>query len=252
MIEKKKIGLGIVTYQRFDRFKKCYDSVIKNMGDLDEIIVVDDCSTIDREKYDAFFDSQPPLQKTKFIVLDENGGVAKAKNTVLEYLFDKTNCDVVFTLEDDQIIKHEDCWKEYVVASDDSGIEYLNFAHHGPANVPGSIETFPNTNIALYGHCVGALSLHTRNLYETIGLYDDAFVNAWEHVEYYYRASLKQLCPRFWYFADIINSKDFITEQEGSIDDSSIRVRKDWMHNIEKGGSLFEQKHNIKIMEIPK
>jgi len=243
-----KIGVGIVTYERYDMFKKCINSILKFRDKIDYLCVVDDCSQEQRDLYDSYF-KELAMCGVKVFISDENRGVGHSKNKVLEYCFFK-GCDYVFTIEDDMIILDGDVFKKYIECSKNNNIHYLNYAHHGPANNGGPL--FTDGDLEVYPHCVGSFSLHSKKLYKEVGYYDENYFNAWEHVDYYYMASLKNLTTRFWYFADLAKSYNYIIEQPGSIDESSIRPRSDWKTNFEKGERFFLQKHKIALADIPR
>jgi GT2 family glycosyltransferase len=237
-----KIGLVIITYQRFDRFKECFENVLKNRRDVEEIVIVDDCSIIDKEQYDEYFNN---IMFNDIIILRNisNGGVAVAKNRGIKYLYDK-GYDYIFTLEDDINILTPDVFREYIRLSETVGIDYINFALHGPLN-KGRVQKrrLCGMDVAIYPHIVGAFTLHTKKLIDKIGFYDEKFYNAWEHVEYCYVAAKEELTTPFGMFIDIVDSDKYLQEQRFAIDDSSIRPRPDWMENIGKGIDHFRRKH---------
>ena len=109
-----KVGIGIVTYQRFDRFKECFEHLLSNSKYIDEIIVIDDCSEKDRERYDNYFALPHPSQ-VKFFVNEKNLGVGISKNRILKYFYDK-DYDYIFTLEDDINIINSDFVTKYIEA----------------------------------------------------------------------------------------------------------------------------------------
>ena len=245
------IGIALVTHNRFDRFKQCFESIVKNCRDLEHIIVIDDCSTKDADKYKAYL-SGIPFKHIQCIRTPTNVGVGVAKNIGMKKLID-LGCEYIFTIEDDIIIKNPDVFKAYITASVNTGFEYFNFAHHGPANVgQGYTREFNKFSVALFPNCVGAFTLYTRGLIEQIGYHDEEFFNAWEHIDYAYRASLRGLTTPFYHFIDIEDSFDYLEEQPGSLEDSSIRPKSDWLSNVKKGYEYFTRKHGVAIFDIPK
>lgn len=242
-----KIGLGITTYQRFKNFKECFENVMRNIRDVEEVVIVDDGSVVDKELYDAYFEQ---LRFNNIIVKrhTKNLGVAKSKNAILKYFYDK-NYDYIFTLEDDINIVSPDVFKAYIDASNSTGIQHFNFAHHGPANVGITPTLKFDGLVECYPHIVGAFSFYTHTLLSKIGFMDEVFYNAWEHVDFTYRASITELTTPFWTFADIKDSKLLLQEQPNSIRDSSIRPRKDWSHNVNSGLDYWKLKHGFKLLE---
>lgn len=244
-----KIGVGITTYQRFDRFKECFEHLLKCNRDIEEIIVIDDCSVKDRDKYDAYFELPHP--NVKFFVNEKNYGVGVSKNKILKYFYER-DYDYIFTLEDDINVVSPDFAKKYIEAVDKTGFHYWNFAVHGTMNTYYGIRKKDNYSYKVYPNIVGALSLHTRHLIETVGYYDEDYFNAMEHVDYYYKASILGLCSSFWSFNDIIDNECFVVEQVNSINDSAIRPRADWADNVEKGYKLFKKKNGVSLFDIPR
>lgn len=247
----KRIGVVLTTYQRFSRFKECFEHLIANSRDVEEIVIVDDCSKLDRDKYDKYFETILPSNIHVF-VNTENFGVGISKNRGIKYFYDK-GYDYIFTLEDDINVVNPNVFIKYIEMSEQTGFQYINFALHGPLN-KGHKQVF-NINgleVAIYPHIVGAFSLHTKKLIDEIGFYDEKFVNAWEHVDYCYQAAKKELTTPFWMFVDLINSDSYLFEQNFSIDDSSIRTRPDWADNIGKGAVYFHKKNGVSISDIPR
>lgn len=245
-----KIGVGITTYQRFDRFKECFEALLKNSRDVEEILVVDDCSIVDRERYDEYFKTIL-LNNVKVIINESNLGVGASKNKIMKYFYDK-DYDYFFTLEDDINIISPDAFLKYIECSLKTGYEYINFALHGDHNPSCTYDKKDGYVYKLYPNIVGAFTLYTPRLIEEIGYHDEKFFNAMEHVEYTYRASLKGLTTPFWKFLDILENSSMLKEQFLAIDDSSIRPRSDWKSNIANGLKYFKEKHGVDIFDIPR
>lgn len=246
-----RIGLVIVTYQRFDRFKECFENVMKYKRDLDEIVIVEDGSKVDKEKYDNYF-SQLLFNDVIVMRNKKNKGVAVTKNIGLKYFYDK-GYDYIFTIEDDINILSADVFKKYIEVSEKTGYQYINFALHGPANInKGSKFHVAGIDVMIYPHIVGAFSLHTKKLIDELGFYDEKFYNAWEHVDYAYQAAEKDLTSPFWMFVDIMDADKYLAEQKFSIEDSSIRTRVDWAANVARGAQYFQDKNRVGINEIAK
>jgi glycosyltransferase involved in cell wall biosynthesis len=173
----QKIGLGIVTYNRPDYFKKIFASV--PLYAVDEIVVVNDGT--------PYEEIPVPL-----IQHETNKGVGISKNDAMKHLLAK-GCDYIFLMEDDIIIKDPTVFQKYIEASKETGIQHFNYSQHGlmnkhaNTNIPSpktKIEYNNGIKIELYPHCVGAFSFYTRKCLETVGLLDETFYNATEHVEH--------------------------------------------------------------------
>jgi hypothetical protein len=186
-----------------------------------------------------------------------NLGVAKSKNIAMRHLLDE-GCDHIFIIEDDMLILDDSIFHTYIKASKISGIQHMMFGYHGPANKNGVSKGIPtprlivnyadDVSIALNMHCVGAFCYYTKQALEMCGLIDENFKNAFDHVSHSYTLSLNKYSTPYWWWADIANSYEYITEQACSEESSTIKTSKkmeEWSSNIKKSIQLFEKKHNI-------
>jgi GT2 family glycosyltransferase len=240
-----KIGLGIVTYNRPAYFKKIFATV--PLQAVDEIVVVNDGIPYQQEI------------SVKLIQHDANQGVGISKNDALRYLLDQ-GCDHLFLMEDDILIKDMNVFQKYIAASKQTGIQHFNYSQHGLMNKRGDgttpnprfvVEYNKDTSIALYPHCVGAFSYYSRKCIDAVGLIDEDFYNACEHVEHTYRIIKHNMHPPFWSFADIANSCDYLNDIPWSIETSTISSRPDHQSIVRKSDALFIQKHGLAPVQIP-
>jgi glycosyltransferase involved in cell wall biosynthesis len=226
-----KIGVGVVTYGRPDYFRKCIHAVEKQLPKVvDHILVYNDGSEDDR--YLEIYDEMSPSIELYHPLV--NRGVAIAKNWLLEEMMSH-GCDFMFLLEDDIIIKSPKAVTEYVRLSQESGIEHLMFAHHGPANAGKDKLLHSHNGIDLWRNGVGAWALYTKNVIKQAGLFDQNFKNAWEHIEHTHRIAKAGLTAPWGCFADISDSKNYLAEIPGSIEGSVIRPRGEWLDNVING-----------------
>jgi len=87
-------------------------------------------------------------------------------------------------------------------------------------------------------------SFFTREVLERVGLIDEQFYNAWEHVDHTYRIIKAGFHPPFWWFADLANSHKLLTEAPGAIDNSSIANKSEqWAKNVYGGREIYLKKH---------
>ena len=214
------IFVGIVTANRPDFFKKCYDSV-KKSNNVDFIGVVNDGENDVSVEKDDFY------SKNK-----ENLGVGKSKNILFKKALE-LNADHIFLIEDDIIIKNPDAFNAYVDASKKTGIQHFCFGYHGPANKngisggkpsPRYIVDYGDIKIAINMHSVGAFCYYSKEVLEKVGLIDEKFVNAFEHVEHSYRIAKGGYTTPYWNWADLANSIDYLDEIECSEKSSTIRT----------------------------
>jgi len=237
------VGVGIITCNRPDFFKKCRESIDHKWYNY--IVVVND--------------GEGPLKDARAPVLKTNGGegVGKAKNKAIKHLLEK-GCDYIILVEDDMLFK-DNLFEQYIKAYKKTGIHHFMFAYHGPANkagisggvpVPRKVIDYGDIKISLNQHCVGAICFYTKECLEDIGLHDENYTNAFEHVDHSYQLAKSKYCTPYWWWPDISNSLDYVEEQACSEDSSAIRPRKDWKSNINDAWFKFTDKHGVGPTEV--
>jgi len=237
-----KIGLGIITCNREDFFKKCYKSVPNKM--IDVLVAVNDGDKLNG-KY----------PKAHLIEHDSNMSVGISKNDAFKYLLEQ-DCEHIFLIEDDIIIKNPAVFRQYINAANETGLYHLMYGYHGNANKvdyesggtpnPRVIIEYKNgIKIALNANCVGAFCYYHKDVLDNIGLMDETYVNAWEHIDNSYSAVKKGLLPGYWYWPDIANSYDFLDEQAccQEVEKGAIRKDPEWEKNMLAGAKHFYSKY---------
>jgi GT2 family glycosyltransferase len=229
------------------------DSLKPCAEQINELVIVNDGKPVDVE-----------LFKGEWILNEKNLGVGKSKNKAMKHLLDK-GCDYIFIIEDDMVVLNEEVFQKYIEAYKMSGIQHFNYGPGSPFNRkqdiqfdlhnrhelkqdtepnPKMILDYKNCKIALYEHTVAMFSFFTKEVLEKVGLIDDEFYNAWEHVDHTYRIIKAGYHPPFWWFADIVNSQNYIREAEGAIDNSSIASKsEEWSKNVYGGREIYKRKH---------
>ena len=241
-----RIGLGIITCNREDFYKECYDSVPLDI--VDELVTVNDGSELTGD-----------YPHSKIITHKKNKGVGISKNEAMKYLLDK-DCEHIFLIEDDIIIKDKNVFQKYIDTAAVSGIWHLMFGYHGPANKtqdhrkdprPRAVTNYGDHSVAMNQHCVGAFCYYHKGVLNNIGLMDEKFLNAWEHVDHSYQIAKAGLIPGMWWWPDVANSYDYLAEQACSEENSSIRPRSDWNDNIKTGADYFYSKNGYYPAQVP-
>ena len=241
----EKIGLGVLTYNRPEYFKKIFSSIPLNV--VDEIVIVND-GTPYKEKV-----------QVPYIQHDKNKGIGISKNDAIKHLLNK-GCDYIFLMEDDIIIKDSKVFQAYINASKETGIQHFNYSQHGLMNkLPNTDTPNPRTKIEyknniiidLYLHCVGAFSFYTKKCIDTVGLMDETFYNATEHLEHTYNIIKAGMHPDFWWFADIHDSNKYLTDIPWSPQTSTISSKPNHANMVQKGLEYFENKHKQNLFKIP-
>lgn len=238
----ERIGVGILTYKRPEFFKACLDSIDKTR--VDEIVAINDGDSYGWVPEDVHF-----------IQHEKNKGIGISKNDAFKHLLEK-GCEHIFLIEDDIIVKDNNVFSTYIAAAKETGLKHMMFGYHGPANKRGQynkpryIVEYKQSKIALNEHCVGAFCYYQKEVLENVGLNDEQFLNAWEHVEHSLRIVKANYLPAYWWWPDLANSCDYIGEQACSTENSTIGKRADWGENIRTGAAYFTQKHGVSPVGI--
>jgi GT2 family glycosyltransferase len=253
-----KIGVGIVTCGRPDMYKKLAESLEKCDDTIDFLYVFEDTKN-DRMPEDIGYISNSfefRKKPIKFVTFEKNVGVATAKNAALSFLL-TTGCEHIFLIEDDMLIKNPNIFHAYINASKKSGIEHLMFGYHGPANkngiskgkpCPRLVVNYGDCALALNQHCVGAFCYYSRKSLGGVGLIDEKFRNAFDHVSHSYELALRGYSTPYWWWADLANSLDYIEEQACSEENSSIKTpesMQQWENNIRSSMEYFKEKFGV-------
>ena len=259
MMNDINFGVGIVTCDRPEFLKLCIDSLPTDVGNRVPLVIVNDGKN---KVCDDIFTGRNNVQILNHPV---NKGVGISKNDCIETLLTK-DVEHIFILEDDIIILKPEIFEAYINASKTTGILHFNYGPGSPFNRkqdfqfdlhnrheckqdsepnPKKIIEYPNgVKIALYEHTVAMFSYFHRDVIEEVGLHDEQFYNAWEHVDLTYRIAKAGYHPPFWWFADIADSEQYLTEAPGAIDKSSIASKsEEWQKNVFGGREKYLKKH---------
>ena len=220
-LKNSKIGLGIVTYNRPEYLVQTIKGVVKHLlKEVDSIWIYDDGSD---EYYSEIYKNLPP--QIKVHVSKENKGVAVSKNWLIAKLIEE-GCDYIFIGEDDIIPTNKKAITGYLKAAEATGISHMMFAHHGPANLVEPV--FKSEYIEGYPSCIGAWTFYTRDALQDVGLHDENFTNAYEHVELTWRLVKAGYTTPWGAFTDVVNSHKWLKEIPESFNNSSIEKTPEW------------------------
>lgn len=261
--QKNKIGVGVITYNRSDYFSRTINSI--PLDKIDVLVAVNDGTPYEKNFYKGV---------DKVIQHEKNSGVAVAKNNALKYLLDQ-KCEHIFLLEDDMLILNDNCFEKYIQASKLSGLLHFNYGPGSPFNRKQTIKQFdlhnrhllnqtsePNpkltvnyskeVSVVFYEHTVAMFSYFHFNVLKEVGLIDEQFYNAWEHVDHTYQIHRHGYHTPFWWFADVKDSDSLLAPQEGAIDNSSIADKGNkWIENVQKGAELYKKKNGYFPAQTP-
>ena len=109
-----------------------------------------------------------------------------------------------------------------------------------------TIEYKNNVKIDLYEHVAGVFSFFTKEILQSVGVHDEKFHNAWEHVDHTFRIIKANGHPPFWWFADIHDSVRYLSIPSDSIDRSTTSTNKEeWIKNINVGREVYRNIHGF-------
>ncbi len=144
-MKKERVGVGICTCNRPDYLKKLLSSIERN--DI-ELVVINDGDKFECPGYNYYVHNN-----------ETNLGVAKSKNIAFKKLLE-LDCDHIFLIEDDMIIKDNSVFEKYIEASKVSGIQHFNFSQHGNAK----LIAYPHFEL----HMLGLLYGYWHNRYQSV------------------------------------------------------------------------------------
>lgn len=256
---KTNIGICISTCDRPDYLYRLLDSL---EGCEHEICICNDGENDISSQYHVLKTDSP------------RSGVAINKNNGIKHLLSR-DVDYIFVLEDDCYISDLSIFDLYVNASQATGIHHFNYGPGSPWNrkqdnpeiigdltrrmeasqtgepCPKLIVEYGDVSISLYEHVVGMLSFFTRECLETVGLYDENYYNAWEHVDHTLQIINSNLHPPFWHFADITGSENYIHEQKDEKANTSLAKNEDTFNQqVMDGIKFFKEKNGCIPPEI--
>lgn len=234
-----KIGIGVITCNRNNFLKKCLKSIDSSW--YDTLVVVND--------------GEVPIRNVGVDIINnpENLGVGKTKNIALQYLIDN-KCEHLFLVEDDVFFK-ENAFAKYIEASEKTKVKHFNYCLHGHDNKingkipkPRKIFDIRGVKVSLYFNVYGACSYYHKSVIDSIGLIDEEYYNAMEHVDHTMEAIDKGFHPPFRWFIDLENSNQYIQDQDENHSESTIR-KGDWLKHFQAGVERFKNKFSIDVTD---
>jgi FkbM family methyltransferase len=230
--KKKKLVLGITTYNRRDYLQACLESFLetRNADHGWVVIVADDGSTDDTLEYLENLDFSHELH----IIKNTRRYACGQTNTIFE-LSQKISFDVGFKVDDDLVFKKKGWDDLYIKTMEKSGWQHLVYRNHKVYNelrqrdepnfqhisattdASGYCEAFADVNMC-YG--TGPFYIFTPDIIEKVGYCDEPNfpIRGQWHVDYHIR------CCRAGFndtdhLYDAIGSNEYLDVQNNIIDD---------------------------------
>lgn len=240
-----KIGVGLITCDRKHFFQKSFSSVVGNKDIC--LVVVDDGKESNVEDI---------VDKNCFYIKTTGKeGVGKAKNYALKYLMEQ-NCEHIFLMEDDVEVLDQNVYNLYINASKSTGIKHFNFGLHGNHNrdllqtpTPRKTVNYPdNTKVVLYPNVLGAFSYYHIDVLNAVGVMDEQFYNALEHVDHTYQIIKSGYHPYFRWFADVEGADKCLVDIVPDHQESKIRSQEDFVNNFLQNHERFVNKNKFAVV----
>jgi len=234
------IGVAIITYNRPDYYKKVLSTIPREM--IDALVVVND----GYDTYTSDSDAEFVIQHNRKL------GVSVSKNHAIKFLIEKFNCEHIFVIEDDILIKRPDVFEAYIKASNSTGIHHLCYEKvaGNEKSLKYVLEQPDGVKVGFYHNPQGAFMYINANLIKKLGYFDENYLNAFEHIDFAYNLIRKSVAPPFWYFPDLLNSEEYLTDIEGSSQNSSITNKDGYNENWQRSARYFVNKWGFFTNEI--
>ena len=240
-MDKGKIGVGITTYNSEDYFESLYETL--PLDRIDELVVVNGGDSYKNE------------YKANWIQHYKNFYPSVCRNDCLSFLLQR-NCEHIFIIEDDIILKSSDTFDKYIQASKISGLKYFSYVSTSwESGTPGkrtprlTVEYSKDVSISFYKNMCNEFTYHHKSCYNKVGLYDTMYRDPWD-IDMAYRESQQDYAAPFWWFVDVTGSDELIMNNpvavsrlQGDRPDGSReeRIQKEWQYFINKHGIMVNQ-----------
>ena len=261
-VDKNKLGIGYITCNSPDRVAQTFPTIPKGVG---ELVVINSGCVLPESTFKG---------ADKIIQSGRKINVAIAKNRALRYLMEQ-ECEHLFLIEDDVIIKDAGVFGAYLRGAQSSGIWHLNYALQGAMNraqdvgaevdsldslsklnnnsspAPRAKLEYNDTKLAFYPHAIGSFQYFYKGIIKNVGYFDERFENAFENVDYIYRVIKKGLHPPYGWFADLDNASFYLESLEDCMTNSELRNDDKYGENLLFGRQWFKGKYEITPEIIP-
>jgi len=238
-----KIGVGITTYNSEKYFKALYESL--PLSNIEELVVVNGGN-----QYEGKY-------ACHWIQHNQNYYPAVCRNDAINFLLNR-ECEHIFIIEDDMIIKNSNIFKKYIETSKISGIKYFSYVSMSwDSGSPYkrtpklSVNYSKDIGVSFYKNMCNEFTYHHHSCFLKNGLYDTQFRDPFD-IDMAYRESQQDYSSLFWWFADIKNSDEYIENNP----DATSRLQTERpdgsrQETINNQWKLFFKKHGLTVNQIP-
>lgn len=243
----KKIGVSVITKDRPDFFIRC----ISNLPPADYTSFVNDGTPYDDNVYKNSSNSNYEV-----IQHPHNLGIACAKNSALRSLI-QNDCDFLFLVEDDVIVKNKDVFMKYIRAAEVSGLWHMNFGyfneHDDYSKVFRSTLDYDENNSVIFTYNIyGGFEFFHKSVINAVGYMDERYskLKNMEHVDHSYRIVKLGLLPAYYWWPDINNSWEYLETIRESANRSQSKSE-NFQRDFNLACNLFKYKHGYYPVQVP-
>jgi len=239
-----KLGIAVTTKDREDYFKQC----IKSLPQIDFLCVVNDGEPYDDSVYE--FANNDDLQ---VIQHDKNLGIACSKNDALRCLI-QNDCNFLFLIEDDVIIKNPEIFIKYIKTAEASGLWHMNYGFSNVYNfnpdgskaIRATLEYDDDLEVNFLPNLMAGFQFFHKSVIQAVGYMDERYskLKNMEHVDHSYKIVKSGLLPSYCWWPDVNNSWDYITTIQESVEKSQSKDE-NFEKNFKLACMIFEHKYGF-------
>jgi hypothetical protein len=221
MTYRGKVGLGVTTWKRPERFRECRASIIKHLSSWVDFVVV--C----QDGGESYIGDSPSWWR--LVSHGDNRGWSVAKNETLARLV-ALGCDHLFMIEDDVIVTDSRAVTGYVDAAQASGHHYLTAHPWGETTTAKVEEDGP---ITYWAYCGSWWTYMSRFGLETGGAYNPVLGGIMGDIELPQRWQLRGLTSGWGRLPDATGSEGWVEPHCLTVDQSTIAQQPGWAERQE-------------------
>jgi hypothetical protein len=190
-----------------------------------------------------------------FVFNNPDHNIAYGKNQIIQDFLGNTKSNYLFILEEDVKVVNPRIFYDYIEFSKQSGLQHLLWGLAGPNNLKDNPITkiknlpdirfgvkYPDFACVFFKHCVGVFNLYTREVFNTVGLMDEHFENALEHVEFSQRIVNAGFLPSYGLWPDVTTSFDSLVDLDPNFEFSTMKEKNRVNQNVIDATELFTKK----------
>jgi hypothetical protein len=236
-------AIGVLTCDRPVFFKNCWDSITPIV--CPKIVVNNSPKQLEYRLHGGYSEYISTAGK-------EPLSIAYGKNQIIKWFLERTIVEWLFIVEDDIIVNDCSVFDYYINTAETSRFKHLMFGLAGPNNfynsAPHPVLILGKTT-SFYRHCVGAFCLYHRSVLEKVGLLDERFINAMDHVEHSWRIAKAGFIPEtFGFWPDVYNSNHtYLIDQDNDLKQSTMQhtPQVQYNKNVQEALKLFQELHGF-------